>query len=88
MPPNLSLELTGLSWSFAGFVGVATEVGEREPAAWVDAFAAAGTPDQVIAAINRLAEAGADSIVFQPLDGDPDCLDEYIQYLMPRLKQG
>ena len=35
---------------------------------------------------NRLTTAGADSIVFQPLNGDPDCLDEYIRYLMPVLK--
>jgi len=31
---NNSLELTWLSWSFAGFVGVATEVGERGLRAW------------------------------------------------------
>lgn len=55
----------------------------RMPDAWVDAFAAAGTPDQVAAAIPRWFAAGADSVVFQPLDGDPDCLDEYIRYLMP-----
>jgi len=31
---NLSLELTGLSWSFAGLEQVATEVGERGLRAW------------------------------------------------------
>ncbi len=56
------------------------------PEAWVDAFSAAGTPEQAAQAIQRLAEAGADSVVFQPLNGDPDCLDEYIRYLMPLLK--
>jgi hypothetical protein len=25
-------------------------------------------------------------VIFQPLDGDADCLDEYIRYLIPRLK--
>ena len=59
---------------------------ERMPDAWVDAFSAAGTPEQVTDAMQRLTAAGADSIVFQPLDGDPDCLDEYITYLMPRLR--
>jgi len=59
---------------------------ERMPEAWVDAFSAAGTPEQVTAALQRLMEAGANSIVFQPLDGDLDCLDEYVRYLMPRLK--
>jgi len=59
---------------------------ERMPDAWIDAFSAAGTPEQVTDALQRLTAAGADSIVFQPLDGDPDCLDEYIRYLMPQLK--
>jgi 5,10-methylenetetrahydromethanopterin reductase len=56
------------------------------PDAWVDALAAAGTPEQALESIQRLAAAGADSIVFQPLEGDPDCLDEYIRHLMPRLR--
>jgi len=41
------------------------------PDAWLEAFAAAGTPEQAVSAIQRLAEAGADQIIFQPLDGDP-----------------
>jgi alkanesulfonate monooxygenase SsuD/methylene tetrahydromethanopterin reductase-like flavin-dependent oxidoreductase (luciferase family) len=61
-------------------------VAQHMPDEWLDAFAAAGTPEQVAAAIPRWAAAGADSIVFQPLDGDPACLDEYIRYLMPRLR--
>lgn len=56
------------------------------PDEWVDALSAAGTPEQVIASIQRLANAGADSIIFQPLEGDPNCLNEYIRYLMPLLK--
>lgn len=56
------------------------------PDAWVDEFAAAGTPEQAAGAVRRLADAGADTIVFQPLNGDPACLDEYIRYLMPLLK--
>ena len=53
------------------------------PDDWLDAFAAAGTPQQVSGAIKQWFEAGADSLVFQPLNGDPDCLDEYIRCLMP-----
>jgi len=59
---------------------------QRMPEAWIDELAAAGTPDQAAAAVRRLAEAGADSIVLQPLHGDPDCLDEYVRYLLPALK--
>ncbi|CAG0930972.1 5,10-methylenetetrahydromethanopterin reductase [Thermoflexales bacterium] len=62
-------------------------VTQHLPAAWLDVFSAAGTPEQVTAALQRLREAGADSIVFQPLNGDPDCLDEYARDLMPRLKR-
>lgn len=53
------------------------------PDAWIDALCAAGTPEQVAGAINRLVDAGADAVVLQPLDGDPGCLDEYARYLMP-----
>ncbi len=59
---------------------------QQMPEAWIDELAAAGTPDQAAAAVRRLAEAGADSIVLQPLHGDPDCLDEYVRYLLPALK--
>ncbi len=61
-------------------------VAQHMPDEWLDAFSAAGTPEQAANAIQRLMAAGADSIVFQPLSGDPDCLDEYIHDLMPRLK--
>lgn len=63
----------------------ALEAAKRIPDAWVDALSVSGTPEQAVAAIHRLAEAGADSIILQPLKGDPDCLDEYVQYLMPAL---
>jgi alkanesulfonate monooxygenase SsuD/methylene tetrahydromethanopterin reductase-like flavin-dependent oxidoreductase (luciferase family) len=55
------------------------------PDEWLDALSAAGTPEQVASALQRWIETSVDSIVFQPLEGDPDCLDEYIRYLMPRL---
>jgi alkanesulfonate monooxygenase SsuD/methylene tetrahydromethanopterin reductase-like flavin-dependent oxidoreductase (luciferase family) len=61
-------------------------VAQHMPDEWLDALSAAGTPEQVTDTIQRLAAAGADVIVFQPLNGDPDCLDEYIRYLLPRLK--
>jgi alkanesulfonate monooxygenase SsuD/methylene tetrahydromethanopterin reductase-like flavin-dependent oxidoreductase (luciferase family) len=56
------------------------------PDEWVDAFSAAGTPEQVVEALQRWVAAGVDSVVFQSLNGDPDCLDEYTRYLMPLLK--
>lgn len=59
------------------------EVAQNMPDEWVDAFSAAGTPEQVADAVQRWVKAGADSIVLQPLSGDPDCLDEYIRYLAP-----
>jgi 5,10-methylenetetrahydromethanopterin reductase len=61
-------------------------VAQHMPEGWLDAFSAAGTPEQVTDTIVRLAAAGVDSILFQPLSGDPDCLDEYIHDLMPQLK--
>jgi alkanesulfonate monooxygenase SsuD/methylene tetrahydromethanopterin reductase-like flavin-dependent oxidoreductase (luciferase family) len=85
---DVQLNALGIAEEVAAFVqehgpeGVAQSM----PEAWVDAFSAAGTPEQVIESIQRLVDAGADSIVFQPLDGDEDCLEEYIEYLMPRRK--
>ena len=79
-------------------LGIAAEVGNLIPAhrmngvarhmpdEWLDAFCAAGTPEQAARGAQRLVAAGAVSIVFQPLDGDPDCLEEYRRYLMPQLK--
>jgi len=60
---------------------------QQIPDAWLDAFSASGTPDQVTEAVQRWVETGADTVIFQPLNGDPDCLDEYIRELMPGLKQ-
>jgi alkanesulfonate monooxygenase SsuD/methylene tetrahydromethanopterin reductase-like flavin-dependent oxidoreductase (luciferase family) len=59
---------------------------EHMPDEWLDALTAAGTPEQAAAAVQRVIAAGADSVVFQPLDGDAACLEEYSYYLMPRLK--
>jgi 5,10-methylenetetrahydromethanopterin reductase len=82
------LNTLGITEEVAAFIeaqGV-DALAERMPDEWLDAFAAAGTPEQVKASLERLIEAGADSIIFQPLDGDSACLDEYIRYLMPLLK--
>jgi 5,10-methylenetetrahydromethanopterin reductase len=85
---DVQLEALGIGHEVAEFFQTheVDQVAEQMPDEWLDVFSAAGTPDQVLAAIGRLAGAGADSIVFQPLDGDPDCLDEYIRYLMPHMK--
>ncbi len=60
---------------------------EQIPEAWLDELSASGTPQQAAATITRLGEAGADSVILLPPKGDPACLDEYITYLMPLLKQ-
>lgn len=85
---DVQLNALGVAAEVAAFIqahGV-DGVAQHMPDAWLDAFSAAGTPEQAADAIQRLMVAGADSIVFQPLNGDPTCLDEYIRYLMPRLK--
>jgi len=61
---------------------------QRMPEAWLDELSASGTPAQAAASVMRLAEAGAASVVLQPLDGDSACLQEYIRYLLPELKAG
>jgi alkanesulfonate monooxygenase SsuD/methylene tetrahydromethanopterin reductase-like flavin-dependent oxidoreductase (luciferase family) len=59
---------------------------ELMPEAWVDELSAAGAPEQAASAVKRLAEAGADSVVLLPVEGDPSGLDEYIRYLLPLLR--
>jgi alkanesulfonate monooxygenase SsuD/methylene tetrahydromethanopterin reductase-like flavin-dependent oxidoreductase (luciferase family) len=56
------------------------------PDAWVDLLTACGTPKQVADSVRGLAEAGASTVVLQPMDGDPACLDEYVRHLLPLLK--
>jgi alkanesulfonate monooxygenase SsuD/methylene tetrahydromethanopterin reductase-like flavin-dependent oxidoreductase (luciferase family) len=82
------MDALGIAAEVAALVAAqgAGELAEQMPDEWVDALSAAGTPEQVATAVQRWAAAGADSVVFQPLDGDPDCLDEYVRYLMPLLK--
>jgi len=65
----------------------AEKAAEQMPEAWLDELSSSGTPEQAAATIARLGEAGADSVVLLPPKGDPNCLEEYITYLMPLLKQ-
>jgi 5,10-methylenetetrahydromethanopterin reductase len=78
----------GIAGEVAAFIQEqgAEGVSERLPEAWLDAFGAAGTPEHVLDLLQRLIAADPTSLVFQPLEGDPDCLDEYIRHLMPQLK--
>ncbi len=64
----------------------AEEAAARIPEAWLDEISVSGTPEQAAATIQRLGEAGANSVVLLPSKGDPDGLDEYIKYLMPIIK--
>ena len=59
---------------------------EWMPESWLDELTVSGTPEQSAAAVARLAEAGADTVILQPQENNPGCLDDYIRYLMPILK--
>ena len=87
---DIQVNALGIADEVAAFIqahGREREAVAREmPDEWLDAFSAAGTPEQVMDSVQRLISAGADSVIFQPLDGDPACLEEYSQFLMPRLK--
>ena len=83
---DAQMDALGIASEVANFVrshNTIDEAAQKMPDEWVDAFSAAGTPEQVADAVQRWVGAGADSIVLQPLNGDPDCLDEYIRYLTP-----
>jgi len=83
---DAQLEATGIKAEAEEFMQKYTIVEERAaalPDAWLDEFSACGTPTQVKASVRRWVEAGADTVVLQPLWGDPDCLDEYIRLLTP-----
>ena len=84
---DIHLDKAGLAGEVDAFTQKygAEGMAQRMPDEWLDAFSAAGTPEQVSVALQSWFETGADSIVFQPLEGDPDCLDEYSRYLMPGL---
>lgn len=80
------LAATGIQAEVEAFMQQYPSLDERTaalPDAWLDQFAACGTPAQVKASVHRWVEAGADTVVLQPLWGDPDCLDEYIRLLAP-----
>jgi alkanesulfonate monooxygenase SsuD/methylene tetrahydromethanopterin reductase-like flavin-dependent oxidoreductase (luciferase family) len=85
---DVQVNVLGIADKLAAFLQTYGQEGmaEHMPDEWLDAFAAAGTPEQVLAGIQCLIDAGADSVVFQPLDGDANCLEEYSRYLMPQLK--
>jgi 5,10-methylenetetrahydromethanopterin reductase len=83
---SAQIEALGITSEVAAFLQKYTstdKIARNLPNEWLDAFAAAGTPDQVAEGVRKIAEAGADTIIFQPLWGDPDCLDEYSRYLAP-----
>lgn len=57
------------------------------PEAWLDELTASGTPQQAANAVQRLWDAGADSVVLQPLTADLSSLDEINRMLLPLLKK-
>ncbi len=85
---DVQIQTSGIGAEITDYLATHTreDVAQGMPDTWLDTFTASGTPEQVVASIERLAAAGVDSVAFQPLDGDPACLDEYIRYLMPLLR--
>lgn len=63
-----------------------SEAARRLPDAWLSMLTVSGTPEQATASVMALMEAGATSVVLQPQANHPECLDDYIHYLMPLLK--
>jgi alkanesulfonate monooxygenase SsuD/methylene tetrahydromethanopterin reductase-like flavin-dependent oxidoreductase (luciferase family) len=75
----LSLLETGVGRAYSDAVGVTEDVvelarrggaalvAEQMPDEWLDAFAVVGTPQECVASIRRLLDAGADSVVLMPL---------------------
>ncbi len=59
---------------------------KKLPEAWVNELTASGTPDQAARTVQNLIEAGADTVVFEPVDGDPANLQDCIDYLLPALR--
>jgi len=85
---DIHLQACGIAAEVAAFLQVhdAGYMAQHMPDEWLDLFSASGTPEQVAQALPRWSAAGADSIIFQPLNGDPACLDEYCRYLLPLLR--
>jgi alkanesulfonate monooxygenase SsuD/methylene tetrahydromethanopterin reductase-like flavin-dependent oxidoreductase (luciferase family) len=85
---EVQLEALGIARDVATFLQAHGQEGmaQHMPDEWLDAISAAGTPEQAAVVIQRLVAAGADTVIFQPLDADADCLDEYARDLMPQLK--
>jgi 5,10-methylenetetrahydromethanopterin reductase len=60
---------------------------DNMPDSWIAQLAVAGTPDDCAAAIYRLGEAGADSVVLTPLPEQPeDQIDTFAREVLPLLK--
>jgi 5,10-methylenetetrahydromethanopterin reductase len=81
-PLNFAEEVTSLAKRYDRH-----KIAAHIPDEWVDTFSAAGAAKETAATIQRLFAAGANTVVFQPLEGDPDCLDEYTRYLLPLLRE-
>ncbi|MEN6529434.1 MAG: LLM class flavin-dependent oxidoreductase [Anaerolineaceae bacterium] len=81
---DAKLEALGITREVEDFLRTHTtceEIVRDFPEHWLDDFCAAGSVEEVAMAIHKRYDAGADAIIFEPLDGDPACLDEYITHL-------
>jgi 5,10-methylenetetrahydromethanopterin reductase len=64
--------------------GGSDHLAKAMPDEWLDHIGAFGTTDQGLAAVERMAEAGADSVILFPLPGqDPSFLDSLEAHLSP-----
>lgn len=63
------------------------EGAKKIPEAWLDDLTASGTPEQAAQMVQRLVDAGADSVVLAPIEPDPAGLQVTIRHLMPLLKE-
>jgi alkanesulfonate monooxygenase SsuD/methylene tetrahydromethanopterin reductase-like flavin-dependent oxidoreductase (luciferase family) len=60
---------------------------DHMPDSWISLLAVAGTPDDCAAAIYKLGEAGADSVVLTPLPDQPeDQIDTFAREILPLFK--
>jgi 5,10-methylenetetrahydromethanopterin reductase len=62
------------------------ELADRIPDEWVSQLGVVGTVDECVKAVRKLVEAGADSVVFVPVENDLQTLETIASDLLPRLR--
>jgi len=84
---GIQLEVLGLENEVkAAIEKYGDDLTKHIPDEWVDELTAAGTPEQVKTFLERLYEAGADTVVLEPDAHESEALDGYIEHLLPVTK--